>query len=280
MMALGLVVGLSAIAIACGDDDEDNSSTSPPATTTSPSLGGGSPSPAGQGNTQQLEAAIRDTADAWNDGDVQRFVSHFIPQALQEEFGATPEEFAQSGAEFLGDPPINVQNISNARVSGTSGTADIELAFGNLVQGERWAMVNEGGTWKVQSSESITVNIPSGVTAVDLGLNEFAFVFNRSQITDGNIAFRVENEGEQQHEVILAKIPEDANLQELIQSDEEPEGVETIGFYGPADPGDTTNLIFADDLEAGRYALLCFLEDEETGQPHALLGMISEFNIQ
>jgi hypothetical protein len=279
VVALGLVVSLSAFAAACGgDDEEDNGATSTPAATTP---AGRSPTPGGaQGNTQQLEAAIQDTADAWNDRDAQRFVSHFTPQALQEQFGATPEEFAQSGADFLGDPPIDVREISNASVSGTTGSADIELAFGDLVQGERWTMVNEGGTWKVQSSESIPVNIPDDVTAVDLGLNEFAFVFNRSEITDGNIAFRVTNEGEQQHEVIIATVPADADLQELIQSPETPEGVEFLGFYGPADPGDATNLVFADDLEAGRYALFCFLEDEETGQPHAALGMVSEFTIE
>ena len=33
-------------------------------------------------------------------------------------------------------------------------------------------------------------------------------------------------------------------------------------------------------LEPGRYVLLCFVPDEETGQPHALLGMVEEFTVE
>jgi|TARA_B100000315_G_C14144924_1_gene393051 hypothetical protein len=34
------------------------------------------------------------------------------------------------------------------------------------------------------------------------------------------------------------------------------------------------------DLAPGDYALVCFVEDPETGAPHAALGMTSSFTVQ
>jgi hypothetical protein len=114
--------------------------------------------------------------------------------------------------------------------------------------------------------------------------NEFAFEFDPAAITDGNIVLTTENTGAQVHELVLAKIPADADLMELIQSEEPPEGVEDVGGLYPIPAGATVDMAFTEPLESGRYAMLCFLPntDEalgEVGTPHAFLGMVNEFTI-
>ena len=73
LAVLALVAGLAAFAAACGGDDGE-------------------------------EGEIRDTADAivkaYNDKDVDAFLSYWTDNAIQEEYGASREEAQQ----FLGEP--------------------------------------------------------------------------------------------------------------------------------------------------------------------------------
>jgi hypothetical protein len=41
-----------------------------------------------------------------------------------------------------------------------------------------------------------------------------------------------------------------------------------------------TSQVSAAELEAGRYALLCFISDREGGPPHVELGMINEVEVE
>jgi hypothetical protein len=248
------LVAVAAVAVACGGDDGE-------------------------------EGKVRDTADAiaqaYNDKDVDTFLSYWTDNAIQEEYGATREEIRGVLGDFLGDPLLSVRSMSNVDVSGDTATADVELAFGKLLQPERDSFVKQDGVWKIDSTEDLAPEIPSDVTAIDLKLDEFAFDFDSSAITSGDIAFRVENVGEQPHEIILAKIPEDLNLQEALQSEETPPGVEDVAFVEPLDPGARTEMVFAESLEPGRYVLLCFIPDAEdpVGTPHVFKGMQAEFNV-
>jgi hypothetical protein len=67
----------------------------------------------------------------------------------------------------------------------------------------------------------------------------------------------------------------------LLASPTLPTGVEFIGAVFAEEPGDDTNMVFTQPLEPGHYIMVCFLPDvndpEET--PHALKGMLSDFNI-
>jgi hypothetical protein len=121
---------------------------------------------------------------------------------------------------------------------------------------------------------------------VELTLAEFAFSFDRAEITDGNFAFDITNAGAQTHEAGLIKVAEDIVLDDLIGSfisgeAEDPEGVEDIDFELPIVPGQSTTMVFDGPLEAGRYVLLCFFPDTSDPErpPHAAKGMVSEFTV-
>jgi len=252
---LALVAGLAAFAAACGGDDGE-------------------------------EGEIRDTADAivkaYNDKDVDAFLSYWTDSGIQEGFDATRQEAQEFLAEGLGDPPMSIRSISNIKVSGDTATANVELVFGLSLEPERDSFVKEGGVWKIDGSEAVSPEIPSDVTAIDLKLREFAFDFDASAIKSGDIAFRVENVGEQPHEAVIVKVPEDLNLEEALQSEETPPGVEDIAFVEPLDPGAKADVVFTKALEPGRYVLLCFLPDTEDpeGTAHVFKGMQAEFTIE
>ena len=131
------------------------------------------------------------------------------------------------------------------------------------------------------------VPVPAGTTLVHIDANEFAFGVDTSKIK-GKFAFEFANVGKQHHEMGLAKIQADANIDDLLKlaaaspDGEPPDGAEFIAGTD-ADPGDTTTIVFAKALEPGRYLMVCFVPDEtegEDGTPHALKGMVKEFTIK
>ena len=75
------------------------------------------------------------------------------------------------------------------------------------------------------------------------------------------------------------KVPEALDIEEVLQSGQEPEGLQEIGFVEPLDPGEETTLLFTEPLGPGRYVLVCLVEAAD-GQRHALKGMWAEFTIE
>jgi hypothetical protein len=129
-------------------------------------------------------------------------------------------------------------------------------------------------------------------TAIDVTAVEYAFEGVEATYEAGSYAFALTNGGEEFHELILVGIDDEGerSVEELSEiSDEEAE--EVIEFIGGAVacPGDSADP-FGADLDAGRYAIVCFIPvgftpeadpatlDED--QPHASEGMVSEFTVE
>jgi hypothetical protein len=103
----------------------------------------------------------------------------------------------------------------------------------------------------------------------------------------GVVAITFTNEGEELHEIGLARINDDVTtpLEELLALPEE-EIFSMIEFKGAAfaapNESDTTFM----RLEAGRYGAACFIpkgtthDTEGTGAPHFTLGMLAEFTVE
>jgi hypothetical protein len=255
-----LLVGVLALgAMSCGDDDE------------------------GGEDQAAVEQSFRDAVAAWNAQDVDGLIAHFTDAGLVNSFGdgeETREDIVMFLPEFIGDPPLEIQELQ-IDVSGDKATADVLWAAGNALEHIEFTLVDEASVWKIDNEEDLAVEVPDGTTVVDVQMNEFAFALIASDITNGNVAFAAENVGEQDHEFALARIPTDAVIEELLMTEEDVPGFEFIGGVGPAEPGDTVNLVLTEALTPGRYLVVCFLPDtddpEET--PHAFKGMTAEFTI-
>ena len=264
LLFLSLLLPLAVLAAACTTETKDQ----------------GQGNPAAAGN---VESSVRSAADAWNNKDLDRFLVGWTDNGLKQEFGVTHEEAGEALSPRMGELNIDVRKMSNTNVNGNTATTDAEFIFGSTVQPERLSLVKEGDAWKIDGTEPLRAEVPGGVTAVDVKMSEFTFGFDRSSITDGNVAFRVENIGMQPHELVLIKIDEDFDLQKALQSPGEPEGLEFVGAIGPLETGEQNNLVFARKLQLGRYAMVCFMpdiNDQQQHTPHLLKGMIVEFAVE
>ena len=227
-----------------------------------------------------VAATVQAVVDAWNRRDVEGFLSHWTESGFMAEFDASIAEGRQFLPEFIGDPPIRLVGVSAAS-SGSTATAIVDLAFGEVFERNQFTFVLDGGAWKVSDSQDLPFPIPAGVRAVDLEVREYAFIYDRNAAAGGNFAFSVRNTGQEPHEAILIRINRPEPLSQIIRlgSAEEgpPPGIDDIGGVF-LEPGDRTNMVLTRTLSAGRYGLVCFVESPD-GVPHALLGMFSEFNV-
>jgi len=97
------------------------------------------------------------------------------------------------------------------------------------------------------------------------------------------IAF--ENDGEEEHEMVLIALDEGKTFDDVLAVLEEdpnakpPPWVSIVGGNG-AGPGQTAKKPTTADLEAGTYVLACFVTSKENdNQPHAALGMVKEITV-
>lgn len=304
-----LVSGLSLLVAACGDDatptpaaTESPTPTAtsapagtPPATETpTPTATATEPTTPTATATPELtdEAAVAAVIDGMNAaaaaGDFDAFLTYFTEDGLLKTTGFPADilrTFVEGDTESS-PPSFRAEDI---RVDGDTATAFVSDAASTdpngVINRHRWIFDRASGGWLVSGAEwDSGADGPDTVT-VSLDAQEFAFGVDTSAITGGNVAFDVTNSGSQSHEVAFAQIPADADLQQLLQAEETPEGVIDVGGLRPLAPGQTAHLQFSEPLEPGRYALICFFPNTdpalgEIGTPHAFLGMATDFTIE
>jgi hypothetical protein len=296
-LALPLAASLVIFAAACGDDDDDgdDGADATPAATraggTTPAAGATSEDGGeATGDEAEVEAAIEAAIAAWNGKDAAALGAAFTDEGLLGEFGEGPEgppaeEIRAGLAEFIGEPPISNAEFSDTSVDGENATTTVQWQVGAALERQEVSLVLVDGDWKWDGAEDLAVEVPGGTTEVNIDLNEFAFAFDPAEITDatGSLALNGNNVGEQAHEIVLARIPADAVLEELLMSEEDVPGFEFLGAAAPIEPGEERALVLVEPLEPGRYAMVCFFPNTEEGPegtPHAFLGMTSEFTIE
>lgn len=283
------VVGVLLIA-GCGNGDDDNGNgngevpTQPPAE--SPTA---TPDPGSQngvpGEGQDAAQSIRDVIDAYNAGDVEAFLAHWTEAGLQSEFGATADQIRANPAVFFASPVggIQIGEFRDVQEGDESASVEFEFIFGRMLTLQRYDLVNQDGRWQIDATAEVDIDVPDGVQAVSVDLEEFAFAFDAGEVGDGNVAFQVENIGEQSHELVMLQVPEGLTVEELLalEGNELPEGIEIVGSIGPFLPGEGGNMVFSQPLAAGSYMFLCFLpnEGDPQGAPHLLEGMTATFQV-
>lgn len=111
------------------------------------------------------------------------------------------------------------------------------------------------------------------ITATD-----FAFAVE-GELTPGTTEIRLENDGQFEHHVQLLRIDGDQTVEEAIEAieGEPPDWLTPYGGVAPLAPGESATVV--DRLPAGRYALVCFI-DEPDGVPHFAKGMVAEFTLR
>ena len=275
--ALGALAALligSTLALGCSSDDDGGNGTGSNQPT---SIAGG-----GSEEEQAVESTIRDTVDAYTAANTDQFLSYWTDEGLMNEFGASRDEIRAAGADFFGGPPIELGDFGNVDVQSESATAEFDFVFGAVIQPQRYSLVQEGTAWKINDTESMDADIPGDATKVDMTLDEMSFGFDTSAVKT-NVAFALNNAGEQPHEAILLKVPAGFTIEQLLAADPStlPADVAIVGFAGPFEAGESGTMVFADPIPAGSYMFVCFIPDTEdpAQTPHAAKGMATTFDV-
>ena len=242
----------------------------------------------GSNGDPEIEQTVRSLVASYNAKDVDGFLGKLTDKVVQEQYGVPREQATASVAKSIGEPSIEIRRLSNTHVSGTTATIDFEHTSGKVVVVEQVSMAKEGDQWKIDGFKNQPVEIPGGTTTIGVEATEFAFKLD-GDVKDGDIALAVHNAGQQEHELVLARIADGVPLENLVmaiaqagnQAANAPEAVQEIVAFGGYKPGESGNIVFAKPLDPGRYGLFCFFPDvndpEQT--PHALKGMYAEFSV-
>jgi hypothetical protein len=296
LAAFAVLALVGALAAACDDDDDGDATPTTDATTadaspTTDETPATSETPGAE--DAAIEDAVRGAMDAYNSGDAEAFYAALTDEGVASFlsiFGLPTDDLEAAKAEaapFIGEDPIEVVEVTVTEADDSSATAELIGEASGILEGDRFSLVMAAGEWKIDAIELFAVSPEIGpeYATVDMGLAEFEFDLEDETVPAGPVAFVLQNNGEQPHEAVLARVDEGVDILEEIQTEEEqePEGVEVLGGVFNVDPGSSYNLIFTEELEPGRYAFVCFLpnlEEGPDGTPHALLGMWREFRVE
>ncbi len=245
--AIGACLALSLAAASCGDDDEDAADVANDAIT--------DVSDAATEASDAIDDGLTDASDAVDDAitDADDAVDDAVDDATDDTDsgdGASDTTMAPGGP-----PPVNP---CAAGESGTIGEAP-EPA--------------------------------DGATPIEVTAREYSFDGLEQIDGTGSYALILRNEGAQLHELILVRIDDDETrpIEELLEEDDPSQFATDIAFAF-ACPGDAGEPTAVEIDEPGRYAAVCFIpvgvtpetpaeEFETLGPPHAMEGMVAEFEV-
>ena len=117
---------------------------------------------------------------------------------------------------------------------------------------------------------------PPGPHVVAVSMTEYRYRLDAPDAA-GRLVFDARNDGRLDHELVLIEVPDGVDDIDRQLRSKERLVVPTIARMAPRDPGRRGT--FAVDLGPGRYALICFVQDEDGGQ-HAQKGMSAEFRLK
>ena len=264
--ALALTVGVAA----CGDDEEAQELSF---TITEAKLSG--PSSA---ETGEAEVTLKN--DGEKDGELQliRVEGDHSAEEVIKALGA-----AQEGGAGLPDW------FSAGGGLGVTKAGEETTATQVMHPGTYYAFDLEAGkpdpssvpALEVTGEESDeTLEADATVTAVDQD-DEYAFEVDSLPSGEAEVAFQ--NDGEQPHHLLIAPIEGDATAEDVETFFKTEKGKPPISEEGGFDTavieGGESQLVTT-NLEPGRYAFFCFISDREGGKPHALKGMVDEFEVE
>jgi hypothetical protein len=244
----------------------------PPA---SPEIPVGEPAP--DDVVAAVEAVIANATYCLNAGDYVAFAASFTPDGLFSECGTTnvydgPMCFG-GGPQVISFAVSDVQLHEDGRVS-----ADLVLQIGPWLTRERqFLVVAEDGTYQLDVSPELPVEIPEGATVIDGELVDYAFELSQTSAPAGDIAFTVTNTGEYPHEIAVLQLPDGITIDDVFADESLFAQVQFFGFTF-AEPGQAANPLVLRDLPPGTYTLVCFVDVPE-GVPHVMRGMVLEFEV-
>ncbi len=221
-------------------------------------------------------AAVENFAGCITTGDAEGVAALVTTNYLLTQTGSENPYDLVTGFQFA---PVTVEAVGDVRTH-DDGRVSVDVQYagfytpGSLLH-ERWFLVDDGGVLKVD--EAVGMLYPADQVAqaelVDYGFNLSQTTFVAGQ----SIAFELTNAGAEEHELVIAQLPEGATLEQAFNGEIPFESINFVGV-GFASPGQTGYLAVS-GLEVGSYTLVCFIPSAD-GTPHFVQGMVGEFIVE
>lgn len=143
------------------------------------------------------------------------------------------------------------------------------LAFGVAACGDddEGSSESEATTEEAASSEEVTLT----ATEYDFELSATPTAETQSVTFD--------NQGEEPHVLIFARISDDYTIDEAFELEGEKGSATEVTKVAEAGPGESVEVEVEEPLEPGSYAMLCPIPGPK-GEPHYKLGQLEEFEIE
>ena len=201
----------------------------------------------------------------------------------------SPEASPAGGEEEMGPPPPLFYEMTwSGGVFAPPGVAG-EIVV-TLTPGQ-WVLAGDPESGMMPTTLTVTGEAAAATEVsadATVTLKNFHFELPEN-LSAGQQVWKVTNTGDQPHEMFVTKTPRRLTLEEvevLLSLPEDqlpPEGypnpAEFQDIGGVAPISKDVTVYFELNLEPGAYVAVCFMPDKDTGEPHAMKGMIVVFEV-
>jgi hypothetical protein len=260
---------------ACGDSDDEAQSLSFALTGDGKAAKFSGPSSAESG-----EAEITFANESDKEADMQ---------LIRVEGDHTPEEVVEGLGKAIEGEPFDDWFFGGGGVAlikpGQSGTVTQVLEPGTYyafnTESDGPPDPSAAGVLEVTGDASdAELDADTVVTAEDA---DGDYHFEADGLEAGKNEILFENSGEQPHHLLISRIKGDATAEDVekaFKADKGPPPLEEEGSQQTAVIEGGEGQLVSVDLEPGHYAFYCFITDRDGGKPHALKGMVDEFEVE
>jgi hypothetical protein len=236
--------------------------------------------PADDATTAEAQAGAQNIINCLVSGNLEGAAALLTPNFVQSYFGV-PTVYDALARGSLEDAPYGEGTEVGDVLTYDDGSVSVDVLYPQSqyqTAAERWFLVQNGEYWKIDNIQPIDAPAPEGDTAVvGVVMTEYAFTPNvPSVVTMPVITFHLQNQGAEDHEMVLLRLPEGVTIEEALEDPALNEQIEFIGF-GFAAPGEESDAHFV-GLEPGVYTMACFVTTPD-GEFHVDLGMFAEFEV-
>jgi hypothetical protein len=249
------------------------------------------------GGNQADETAAEETAAATTEGggDVAAFCETAVDTEAAVNMGppidfesATPEEISAALEEF--GAQIEPQLAELEETAPDEVSDDVSTLVGQVRE-----VLSTGDDSLFEQPDFVAADdaideymlAECGYEQIEAVGVDFEYEGIPDTVPAGVVAITFSNEGEESHEIGIARVNDDVTepVEELLTLPEE-ELDSMISFVGAgfAEPGESDTTFMR--LDPGRYGAACFIPEgtthdhEGTGAPHFTLGMFAEFTVE
>ncbi len=293
------VVAVAAFAAGCGDDDEKKKTSRAAAT---PAAFAITATADGKRKALEFPATVKAglvTMTLTNSDRVPRSagivrllgdhtVDDFIKAVDTDEQGAPIPNWIEDGGGVSTVKPGETASVTQVLAPGRYAITDDETDGGEG-EGPTHAERGAKGEFTVTgpASDAELPAQPATLTATDTGEgNDKQYGFEFKGLKAGSNRVRFENTGQELHHAVMFPINEGKTIEDVtaaFTADGPPKGPPPVDF----EKGRSTQVIDGGiaqnielDLQAGSYAVVCFIQDRKGGKPHVANGMIDELVVK